>query len=58
MAGYQTLKKVLSVKSHYKPIEQVRAWSYQQKSSNLNNFQKISENNIPTILVRKVRKII
>jgi hypothetical protein len=31
-----------------------RAWSYQQKFSDLRNFQKKSENFKPTIFVRKV----
>jgi hypothetical protein len=35
----------------------VRAWSFQQKFSDLINFQKKSENFKPTIFVRKVRKI-
>jgi hypothetical protein len=35
-----------------------RAQSYQQKLSDLRNFQKMSENYKPTIFVRKVRQII
>jgi hypothetical protein len=35
-----------------------RAWSYQQKFSDLRNFQKTSENFKPSIFVRNVRKII
>jgi hypothetical protein len=34
------------------------AWSYQQKFSDLRNFQTNSENFKPTFFVRKVRKII
>jgi hypothetical protein len=36
----------------------IRAWSYQQKFSDLRNFQNKSENVQPTIFVRKVGKII
>jgi hypothetical protein len=32
------------------------AWSYQQKFSDLRNFQKKSENFHPAIFARKVRK--
>jgi hypothetical protein len=35
-----------------------RAWFYQQKFSDLRNFQKNLENFKRTIFVRKVRKII
>jgi hypothetical protein len=37
--------------------KEARAWSYQQKFSDLRNFQKKSENFKRTIFVRKVRKI-
>jgi hypothetical protein len=40
------------------PNKWTRAWSYQQNFSDLRNFQKKSENFIPTILVRKVKKFI
>jgi hypothetical protein len=33
------------------------AWSYQQKFSDLRNFQKKSENLKTTIFVKKVRKL-